>query len=224
MSQRTAATFAAASLGLALVLLVATADAQSARGARARGVTVYEHEDFGGRAATFYDDNPQLDGTPIGNDRVSSVRVDPGCEAILFEEVGFRGRSTVVVGELRFLRGTEVGNDRVSSLQVRCRRLGGHAPPDWRGRPGAVLYDDTGFEGRYEVFYDDERNLERSRIGNDSVSSLRVAPGCKVTLYEDANFRGARLEVTGELDDLRGTRVGNDRVSSLRLECWRRWR
>jgi hypothetical protein len=87
-----------------------------------------------------------------------------------------------------------------------------------------VLYEDVGFEGRYEVFYDDDRNLEGSRIGNDRVSSLRVAPGCRVTLYADANFRGERLAVSGEVEDLRDTRIGNDRVSSLRLECWRRWR
>lgn len=218
--------FALAATGLvASIALFNPTPAQAAHEDGRRGVTLYEHEDFGGRAETFYADNSRLDGTRIGNDRASSVRVDPGCEAILYDDANFGGRSSIVTGDMPVLRSTALGGDAASSIRVSCRPLGGGHPPfNWGGRPGAVLYEDVGFEGGYEVFYDDDRNLEGSRIGNDDASSVRVAPGCKVTLYENARFRGERTTVTGDLDDLRGTQLGNDRASSLRLECWRRWR
>ncbi len=84
-----------------------------------RGVTVYEHANFGGRSETFRYDDPDLRDNPIGQDRITSVIVSPGCRAELFQDVGYRGRSTVVFGGTN-LGHTEVGNDRVSSIRVAC--------------------------------------------------------------------------------------------------------
>ena len=87
---------------------------------RDRGVTVYEHGDFGGLVETFRYDDPDLGDNPIGPDTITSVVVSPGCRAELFQDVGFRGRSTVVFGAVKNLGYTEVGNDRVSSIRVEC--------------------------------------------------------------------------------------------------------
>ncbi len=86
--------------------------------------------------------------------------------------------------------------------------------------PGVTLYRDVHFEGRYETFNGDVAVLKGTHIGNDTASSIALAPGCRVTLFGDAYFRGPAITVRHDLEDLRTTRVGNDRVSSLRLDCY----
>jgi hypothetical protein len=87
-----------------------------------RGVTLYDDEGFRGSAEKLVGDDSDLaDNRLVGNDRASSVRVDPGCEAWLFEDAGFRGGSVYLTGDVPALDRTVLGNDRVSSVQVRCR-------------------------------------------------------------------------------------------------------
>ena len=88
-----------------------------------RGVTLYKHGEFHGPSETFYEDDPDLSDNAIGNDTVSSVRVDPGCEAVLFEHSEYRGRSTTLDYEAERLWFTEVGRDEISSLKVSCRAI-----------------------------------------------------------------------------------------------------
>ncbi len=82
-------------------------------------VTVYEHCNYGGWAASFntgsYDGNVM---TSLGgrNDAISSVRVAAGYEAVLYENWDFSGASVVVTGDNTCLSNF---NDRVSSLIVR---------------------------------------------------------------------------------------------------------
>ena len=52
-------------------------------------------------------------------------------------------------------------------------------------------------------------------IGNDSLSSLRVPPGWKVTLYRDANYSGPQVVVTSDTN----LWSFNDQTSSLRVEA-----
>ena len=52
-------------------------------------------------------------------------------------------------------------------------------------------------------------------IGNDTISSIHIAPGYQVTLFADANYSGASTVVTGNVDDLGNF---NHQVSSLKVE------
>jgi hypothetical protein len=54
------------------------------------------------------------------------------------------------------------------------------------------------------------------------MSSLRLAPGCRVTLYEDEGYRGRSMVVDRDTPTMRGTAVGNDQLSSFEIDCWRR--
>ncbi len=185
------------------------------------GVTLYTDAEFRGASQTFHDDVDSLQSTRFGNDRASSVRVDPGCVVTLYSDSGFRGRSFTLTNDTYTLHNTPVGNDAVSSLEIDCRRrFGGDV--DWNDRPGVALYSDAGFDGRREVFYQDDSDLRNNRIGNDAVSSVRVAPGCTVTLYSDRGFRGRAATFSYDADRLGGTPIGNDSVSSLSVECDRR--
>ena len=174
------------------------------------GVTLYEHEDFGGTAQSFSTDVARLAGTVIGNDRVTSLRVAPGCVVTLYGDADFRGPTTTLRADARRLHGTEVGNDSASSLRLACAHAGPH---------GVALYTDIEFAGREGVFYGDVANLRAAGYDDNAASSVRVPSGCSATLYEHPDY-GGRSETFYEDDSvLANNRVGNDAVSSLRVRC-----
>lgn len=81
-----------------------------------------------------------------------------------------------------------------------------------------TVYDSSPYGGAQQEFYVGDHDWAElnSGVGNDKVSSIRVAPGYKVTLFNDANFKGASKVVTQDLifiDDF------NDKASSLRIEA-----
>jgi len=85
------------------------------------GIILYEHEYYRGRSQNFNTGEVRaLHGSAIGQDRASSLRIEPGCKAILYEHQDFRGRSIEVTGNVPDLGDTGVGNDSVSSLSMDC--------------------------------------------------------------------------------------------------------
>lgn len=174
------------------------------------GVTLFEHTDFGGVSQSFTADVARLGGTRIGNDRVSSVRVAPGCVATLYADADFRGRTTVLRGDAAHLGTSEIGNDATSSLRVACGSTGPH---------GVTLFTDSEYRGRQATFYGDMSDLTHDGYPNDATSSVRVPDGCSLTLYEHTHYRG-RSETLYEDDPLlANNRIGNDVASSLRVVC-----
>ncbi|MDA8019371.1 MAG: beta/gamma crystallin-related protein [Thermoanaerobaculia bacterium] len=98
----------------------------------------------------------------------------------------------------------------------------GHAG-DLRRGEGVVIFSEDRFEGRATLFTTNVRDMNGTYVGNDTASSILVAPGCKVTLYEHANYRGRSVELTYDLADLGDTRLRDDRLTSLRLNCRGGW-
>ena len=92
-------------------------------------------------------------------------------------------------------------------------------PPQPPASRGVTLYADDSFRGRSQTFLADDPDLRDNPIQNDSVSSLRVAPGCRVILFEDTFYRGGSAVIDRDSPNLRGTGISNDSVSSLRVEC-----
>lgn len=203
---------------------------EPARPETRRGVTLYEHQGYRGNYQKFYDGQevPELRGSIVGQDAASSVRVDPGCRVTLWEHPSYEGRSSEVTADVEDLGRTRVGNDTVSSLRVDCGGgssgggMGGGAPAAER-RLGVTLYEQRGFRGRSQTFYDGDRisDLRGTLLGADVASSLRVDPGCQVTLYEGASFTGRSTILARDLEDLGDSRVGDDTVSSLVVACRR---
>lgn len=192
------------------LLLILAACGLALPAAAQGGVTLFEHPDYGGANQSFSADVAGLSGTAIGNDRVSSVRVAPGCTATLYQDTDFRGRATVLRGDLAGLERTEVGDDAASSLRVDCTTRGPH---------GIVLFTEAEYRGRQATFYDDTADLTRDGYPDDATSAVRVPAGCSVTLYEHPNYRG-RSETLYEDDPLlANNQIGNDVASSLRVRC-----
>ncbi|RXZ78644.1 DUF946 domain-containing protein [Paenibacillaceae bacterium] len=80
-----------------------------------------------------------------------------------------------------------------------------------------TVYKDGDFTGTaqsFEVGFHDV-NVLRSGVGNDTISSVRVAPGYRVTLYKDAKYSGDSYVLTRDAEWLD---YFNDVTSSLKVE------
>jgi hypothetical protein len=187
-----------------------------------KGVTLYEDENFRGRREFFTQDDPRLADNRIGNDSVSSIRVDRGCRVTIYRDDRYKGASDVIDEDWDNLYDTRVGDDEVSSIEVRCAGRGGNTDGDYGFGEGITLYVNSDFRGRSESFTHDVRDLRGTQIGNDQASSLRLARGCEAILYSDVNFRGDSIAVDYDVPNLGETEIGNDQVSSVEVRCRRR--
>ncbi len=219
---------------IALAVLIWNVGIKSAEAQRGfsgqRGVTLYSDADFGGNSETITGDVAELSRTRIGNDRLSSLRVDRGCRAILYSDSGFRGRSMEVTYDIPSLNGTAVGNDSVSSIRVECGQRFGNNPPAARqpirqsGGPdysGVTIFWRTDFHGRSHFFHEDHPNLGQTAFGNNQASSIILDSGCQVTLYAAINFQGRSVTLNANERHLSRTSVGDNAVNSLRVNCRR---
>lgn len=149
-------------------------------------VVLYEHPNFEGRSAVLTRDETDLrrhqmndnlssfilecfgDGRPgrPGTAQPRPGRQGPDRGAVtIYEHQDFRGRSeTFFEGEIGDLRTTRIGHDVASSIEVApgCR---------------VILYEHPNFEGRSTVLTEDETDLGRTRVGNDTLSSFRIECG-----------------------------------------------
>ncbi len=162
-------------------------------------VTIFEHVQFQGRQQLLNTGWHDLSALTLGGDTASSLRVAPGCSAIVFEHPGFQGEWRVYVRDTTRLDPSF--NDRCSSVIV----LGATTRP--------VLFQHFNFLGTSLVLEPGRLNTsDLGALGNDKISSLRVPPGWVVTLFEHANFEGRSRVCTGDVPRLDSF---NDLASSL---------
>jgi hypothetical protein len=86
-------------------------------------VTVYQHGGFAGRAQSFGIGRHDMDELEkiVGNDQVSSLRVQKGYKARLFEHAGYKGREVQFYAgshDISKVTGSGLENDSLSSLIV----------------------------------------------------------------------------------------------------------
>jgi hypothetical protein len=159
-----------------------------------RGVTVFDDRDFRGNYETFevgryLNNSGGLSG--IGNDRASSIIVDPGYSVRLCENEGFGdgGGRCEEYGPGRFnLR----YNDTASYIEVRRGSGGGWGGGNggWGGgnRGGVVVFTDVNQRGNFEEFgvgiYRNDRG-GLGRLPNDMAASIIVPAGLHIRLCEN---------------------------------------
>jgi beta/gamma crystallin len=183
---------------------------------------VYDDVNFGGDAATFRSDIPDLRNVRM-NDRISSLRVAPGERWEVCEDTFYHGRCIIVSGSEIDLRARGL-NDAITSLRrVESRGYNRrddrddrevHGDRDVRGAAGLRAWDDVNFGGEAAVFSGDVADLREFRF-NDRISSLQVPPGESWEVCEDTYFNGRCIVVSGSEPDLR-RRGLNDAITSLR--------
>jgi hypothetical protein len=168
---------------------------------------IYEHSNFQGRSQELIPGNYNMASLRIPNDSLSSLKVEPGLKVTLFEHESFHGRTKT------FTENTDwVGddfNDITSSIKVEEV-----VPP--QSLPKAIIYEHSNFQGRSQELIPGSYNMASLGIPNDSLSSLKVKKGLKVTLYEHESFCGRSKTFTADAawvgDDF------NDITSSIEVE------
>ncbi|UYZ63103.1 beta/gamma crystallin-related protein [Hymenobacter weizhouensis] len=190
-------------LAFALFLWANTAMAQM----NTIGVTVYADCNYAGASASLpavgsYGTNYLLALGLRSDNTISSVRVAPGYEVVLFDNDNFTGDSITITATTDCLV-AQGWNDRASSLKVRA---------------AVTLYRDcnyTGVTAPLPVGSYTASDLERLGIGNNNLSSLRVRRGYEVVLFDGDNFTGRSITITANTACLAPR--WNNRTSSLQV-------
>lgn len=136
------------------------------------------------------------------------VKFSSGC-MIVYDRNANRGSHSGNCGQYEY---NNADNAAANYLRGGAAQQGG-------GGAGVVLYRDNNFRGGSETINHDVADMKGTRIGNDSLSSIRVPPGCRAVLFSDNNFRGNSVVLQGDEAELGRTRVGNDSVSSIEVNC-----
>lgn len=181
-------------------------------------VTIYR-DNFSGASLTLragYYDHYELGG--VDNDKLSSVKVPKGMKATLYEHGGYKGRSLVITQDAPadFLIKNKF-NDLTSSIYVEVvPEPVKETPVIEPSKPEVVVVapvvtdekDDpslpkaTIFEGNYagpsKKLGHGRYNAEAMGIGDNTLSSIKVPEGLKVTLYDQPNFKGKSLILKAE--------------------------
>ncbi len=190
---------------------------------------------YSGRSTELRQAHDNLRLADVGNDAVSSLRVDcrgtggstidsgwsaGGRGVTLFRDSGFKGDSETFSSDVPDLSRTRIGVREASSIEV----------PEGCT---AELFTGTGFSGRSTVFREAHDHLRLTDVGNDAASSLRVdcrganGPGGRgrgrgefgrgVTLFRDSGFRGDSETFSDDVPDLSWTRIGARQASSIEV-------
>ncbi|RYD51361.1 MAG: T9SS type A sorting domain-containing protein [Sphingobacteriales bacterium] len=144
-------------------------------------------------------DLSELNRRGIGNDALSSIKVDSGYEMVLYQNDNFSGDSLILAANTPsldyFTLQSSTGNwlgasswdNQTSSLRVRTATTG--APKAW-------AYPSNTFQGLEVALAPGTYSmaaLKARGLNNDALRALRLAPGYGATLYENDNFDGTPL-------------------------------
>ncbi|RRJ67645.1 hypothetical protein EHV15_18345 [Paenibacillus oralis] len=168
------------------------------------GAVFYGDANYGGFAVALgvgtYNYNEMIK-AGIPNDKLSSVKVTPGIKVTLYEDANFGGGKVVITSDTAYLGDF---NDKTSSLKVE-RIPAFYVDANYKGNSVSLE------AGSYNV-----ADLIAKGIPNDSISSVKVPSGYKVTLYEHKDFQGASKVLLADTsyvgDDF------NDKTSSIKIE------
>ena len=161
-------------------------------------VTVFEHDNYGGRSQIFEVGHYDMNQITIGNDVISSIRVKDGYIATLFKDAGFKGEKHIYTNNMSSLPNF---NDATSSIVV---------------EEGVCVYEHDNYGGRFQTLPVGAYLLQQLFFINfdNIISSVKVPNGFKVTLYADL-FSGAKKELRANTPSLPDF---NDITSSIIVE------
>ncbi|NPA40536.1 MAG: DUF4214 domain-containing protein, partial [Thermodesulfobacteria bacterium] len=81
-------------------------------------VILYVDEDFKGTSSVVTDDVSHCSNIAVGNDRVSSVKIEGRGKAVLYQHANYRGNKLTIEKSKKSLADTAIGNDQLSSVKV----------------------------------------------------------------------------------------------------------
>jgi hypothetical protein len=192
------------------------------------GVTIYKDRDFNG-LSVFIADGEMIDGLQerrvFDNDSVTSLHVDYGSCAVLYQNSGFNGKALFFdAGSYRDLSSSIFQfNDETSSIQVFKDYYGACDSSSM-----AIFYYDANYKNI--AFYlppggslirdlsagNWNRHKGRLQHADNSISSVSFPSGYCVVLSDDANFLGQSITLNYPTPDLVLNNF-NDKASSVRF-------
>jgi hypothetical protein len=184
------------------------------RNSDSRGVILYENANPNeGKSQTFFNNVSSLEGSFIGNDRASSIRIIGNCTVRLHKDANYKGsiiRTSTNISDLN--SSAYAFNDKTSSIKIENGQLAGHLE----------VYQHNDYGGRKEIFIASDRYLYGNYIGNDAISSFKIFGPCRVTFYKDAEFKGSSITYdipSGQVYYSNRMPSGwNDEISSIKIE------
>jgi hypothetical protein len=166
--------------------------------------TVYEHANFQGISKELLPGSYGIGGFGLPNDTLSSLKVDKGLKVTLYEHGDGTGRSKTFTSDAAWV-GDDF-NDITSNIKVELLK--------------ATVYEHANFQGISKELlpgsYTAGSGIGGFGLPNDTLSSLKVDKGLKVTLYEHGENTGRSKTFTSDAawvgDDF------NDITSNIKVE------
>jgi hypothetical protein len=166
-----------------------------------RGAIIYEHANYIAPSQGLPPGRYDISSISIGNDTLSSLKVPTGWTVTLYRHHNFTGDEKVFTTDTPYV-GDDF-NDQTSSIVV----------DDFLS---VIIYQHADYQGNYQKLTSGRFRLSSISIGNDTLSSLKVPTGWRVTLYRHDNFTGDEKVFTTDTpyvgDDF------NDQTSSIGVD------
>lgn len=169
-------------------------------------VHVYQNINYAGFYSQLSAGNytlAQLQAKGVSDNDITSLTVPAGYEVTVYENDNFAGASRTFTANSAWLADW---NDRITSLKitdVRTYIVTAYQNLNYGGYSGGLDL------GNYTL-----AQLQARGIADNDITSLKIAPGFKVTVYEGDNFTGTSKEYTADIGWLAET---NDLISSLKI-------
>jgi hypothetical protein len=174
------------------------------------GVQLCEHQDYRGRCLTFTYRVDDLRDYGFA-DRVSALRLAPNVAiAALFEHPGYVGRCKEYKQDSPDLNVQNI-NDVASSVRIGM----GCATPS--PEKGVQFCRAINYRGVCDIFHNDMADLQGTSVGDNTISSVRLAPGLIVAVYDQKYFKGRCETFVADDPDLAGNVTRLNTISSFRI-------
>ena len=168
--------------------------------------TAYVDSNYsGGYQQFFIGDYPDLKKFGM-NDKISSIKVEPGYRVTAYIDTGYGGAFKYFEGDVPYVG--EQFNDEISSLKV------AKATQDTLVR--ATVYRGVNFTNNELLLFEGNVPNLGAYGMNDCIRSLKVTPGYRLIAFVDSNYRGAFMVFEGNV-----SKIGNvmhDVFSSIKVE------
>ena len=153
-------------------------------------VIIYTDVNYTGINQILLEGSYDVNNMGVPNDSIRSVKVSPGYRVLLYEDANFQGK------KLTLERDSPNLNTTTSSLKV--EKIANLQFP-------VNVFTGINYTGSSNGFIEGKYDINSLGVPNDSIKSIKVASGYKVTLYEDANFQGKTVIIDKDkasLDDV----------------------
>lgn len=132
-------------------------------------IAVYTEGNFKGNCETITKDTPNLNKTSVGNNTISSVKINARCTpsgptVTLYDKKDFKGRFVVITGDVPDL-GVSNFKNKVASFTLNNVR-------------SISVFNNTHYQNKCQTFKKNYRSLAGTEIGLNSIASIKLNAEC----------------------------------------------